>query len=289
MKTVFVSMLVASVYVPCAMAITCDAGQYLPDDDGECELCQVGYYCPGDDTQKICGGSETALYSDEVGAKKCKSCPVVSDEYPKPSRYWYWIAEVNTPPSYVHSTMNKCRAEWRRTMQHGTITFSCAHTATGYTAPDYSSPSKCLAQSSLRCDAGYWIDTSNPVITRFNGSTQFWAPSYDDMMNTEFCVPVGPGYYSAANTPGRTACPKNTYSRTATAASAADCEPLCAAGATKFHVGSLSFNMYPAETCESPAIRIGLSGGECCVHLAPGVADKAVNIKYEGQVYHTIN
>ena len=65
------------------------------------------------------------------------------------------------------------------------------------------------------------------------------------------------------------------------------CVPLCNAGATEFHVGNHVFNMYPNSACASPAIRIGLPNGICCVKLESGPAAGAINVKIGEDVWHT--
>ena len=139
------------------------------------------------------------------------------------------------------------------------------------------------------CDAGYFVDPYNPAITLFNEATKkWWCKSYADMTGTEFCVPVGVGRYSVADSINSTDCPAGTSTHTDTAESAAECMSLCGAGATEFHVREYVFNIWPNTECDSPAIRLGLPGGTCCVRLERGDGP-GLNVDIDGHVYHTVN
>ena len=320
MKKVSLTILLAALGAG-AHAATCPAPGYYLDADGNCTICELGYYCPGDNTRKTCAAiSQSPYYADEEGMSACKTCPTIANEYKSGFlRYWYWIATDGTPESYIHPTIYNCNISWTHTEPHGTFLVGCKYSTTGYEIPDMTILNKCFANTDNKCDGGYYIDLSNPVITTSDTEKTICTHSYHDIMFTEFCVPVGPGYYSPANAVTRTACPKGTYSDTDTAAACKkcpdgyttpstgatsinackcaagygwhgdDCLPLCDAGATSFHAGGLTFNLYPNETCDSPAIRIGLAGGTCCVFLEQGAATGAVNIEYDGEIYHTTN
>ena len=268
--------------------IRCPAGQYLDTDNQTCLTCNIGYYCPGDTLQQSCGGNNSATYADEAGLSACKPCPTIPDEYKTNFiKYWYWYAVDQNP---YHPAASRCIAEWRVYSSHGSLLLDCYYGDTGYIKADehrdeIMSRNKCKI-TGQQCDAGYYFDTKNPDITY---EANLWFNSYETAVTNEFCIPVGRGYYSAANTTTRTACPKGYSTRTETAKSASECEPLCDAGATQFHAGGLTFNLYPNDTCESPAIHVELAGGTCCVHLAPGAGTDAVNLEYEGEIYHTTN
>ena len=277
--------------------IECAAGEYLADDGRTCTTCEVGYYCPGDNERHYCSDkypastpSQTPYYSDEAGATDCKPCPEVEDEYKNGFfSYWYWIADGGTEKSLLHTKRSSCRATWNHSTPRGSFRFSCAYNSTGYTSGTVTK--KCMTGNSskpLECNAGYYIDYSNPVMEEFNSSGSWWTRSYQDMVETEWCYPVGVGYYSVAGAWQRTACPAGTSTHTDTAASKSECESLCAAGATEFHVGDYVFNIWPNSECESPAIRLGLPGGTCCVRMerndGPGL-----NVDIDGTVYHTVN
>ena len=269
--------------------IKCSAGQYLGDDGYTCVPCDVGYYCPGDNEMHVCGNYDTPYYADERGLSACKKCPLVDEEYKDGVyKYWYWIADEGTPASYIHVDRAHCRAVWERTTPHGYIRFSCLYNNDGYSVPGGNG--KCMTMLASTCDAGYYIDTTNPVITQFVADGRIRTSSYDDMMNTvDFCVPVGPGYYSPADSVLRTACDAGTFSRIDTATSATECDALCTAGVTEFHAGDLTFNIY-RDKPSSPALNIRITDGGpvCYVPLAPGVGTNAVNIEYDNKTYHTI-
>ena len=278
--------------------IECPAGQYIGDDGYTCTTCDIGYYCPGDNDRHYChekypyeslpeAQENTPYYSDQPGATDCKKCPEIDEE--NLVRYAYWISG-SKPEMYIHSRMDNCRAEWDYNTQNGWFRFSCTYGTSGYQTG--TSSQKCMAGttnvSTAKCDAGYYVDTSNPVMTAVSSSHQWWTKSYQDMTETKFCLPAGVGYYSVADSTDREKCPAGTSTHGDTAGDASECESLCTAGATEFHVGDYVFNIWPNSECASPAIRLGLSGGTCCVRLerndGPGL-----NVDIDGTVYHTVN
>ena len=275
--------------------IECAAGQYLADDGRTCTTCDIGYFCPGDNERHSCCDkypsysstlpSRCPYYTDEPGATDCTLCP------PIPDGYTDWSATLNysiESDSFVHPNRQSCRVIWFGIKtEHGKFySFSCAYGSDGYVGKG---SKKCLVTPET-CDAGYFIDPSNPgMSSAFNATTnRFNVNSYDEFMGTQWCQPVGNGYYSVDGSLLREQCPAGTSTHTNTAGDASECERLCTAGATEFHVGDYVFNIWPNSECESPAIRLGLSGGTCCVRLerndGPGL-----NVDIDGTVYHTVN
>ena len=270
----------------------CLAGYYI-NGAGQCVPCDVGYYCPGDNTRHYCCDtmpnyilSACPLYSDQTGLSACKRCPEVDEKYTDGFvQYWYWIADEDTIESRIHSDRLHCRASWERKTPHGYVQFSCGYYTDGYSAPG--SDQHCLVRyGEVKCDAGYYIDRSNPSI-KVSNATQFWASSYDDIIN--ICDPVGVGYWSDGKGNERSACAVGSSTHTNTASAATECRPLCTAGATQFHAADLSFNLWPNNECASPALRVGIGGDVCCVNLESGTATGAVHVQYSGATYHTVN
>ena len=69
------------------------------------------------------------------------------------------------------------------------------------------------------------------------------------------------------------------------------CEQLCTAGVTGLHTSTgLVFNLY-ANKQTSPAIHIMPDGTNtvCYTSLAPGAANNAVNVEFNGAIYHSID
>ncbi|MDW2958723.1 MAG: hypothetical protein R8M37_02845 [Alphaproteobacteria bacterium] len=63
---------------------------------------------------------------------------------------------------------------------------------------------------------------------------------------------------------------------------------LCAAGITKLNTsGGLSFPLY-SDKSTSPSIHIKYNDMVCYVDLESGGASNAINVKYNGVVYHTV-
>ena len=69
------------------------------------------------------------------------------------------------------------------------------------------------------------------------------------------------------------------------------CEQLCTAGVTGLHTSTgLVFNLYAnRQTQPSIYIQPDNSNTVCYVNLAPGVANNAVNVDYNGAIYHSID
>lgn len=268
-----------------AHAEDCGAGSYI-DNAGTCTPCQVGYYCPGDSAMHTCGDASIPSYADEPGLSACKPCPAVTN-LPTGvtiSRYFYWIADGSDPRSLVHTDIDHCRVLFTRPTGHGVIGFSCSHNTDGYTTH-----TTCQGEyGHTYCDAGRFLSPDNPAMPNGYQHGANWVSAYQDLLNAEFCLPVGIGYYSPANTAARTACNSGTSTRTETAASANDCIALCGAGATQLKTSTgLAFNIY-RDKLSSPALAIGLSGGTCYVPLDTGTATNAINIKNGTTNYHTI-
>ena len=280
------------------VADKCPAGQYR-NAAGECTLCDIGYYCPGDDARHYCNNNiQAALYSDEPGATACKPCPPAPDG----SAPWYWPCDsCKDDEAYIHSTVSKCRATWAaKSEPHGVFTsFSCSYGTNGYGEYEEDRPKKCMGQIS-KCDAGYWFDASHPVIT--GGTVTFWFHSYAEFMENEFCVPAGYGYYSVAGAVTRTKCPTGYTTTTETAASSAECNvcadgyakygdvclPVCGAGIGELHVGPYTYTLWKNKPSDI-AINIKSNNVVCYVGLADGAAAGALNINVGGAIYHATN
>lgn len=281
----------------------CNAGQYL-NDAGECEACNIGYYCPGDNMQYNCtegtplttGLAEQKryalpYYSDERGLSACKTCPTISDSgVLKPEYYYVYSAPEKTPESYIHDSIQQCYAQWNITQTNGSLTVACKYgTQASYTEPG--KYSKCIVTATFStCNKGYWVDTDRDFIESKNvqKSQNIAFNGYWYVINNEFCTPVRTGYWSDGTSLVRNKCPDGTSNHIDTATSADTCKSLCTAGATQLHAGTYSFNIWPNGQCSSPALNIGLSGGTCCINLERN-AGAGLNINYNGTTYHTVN
>lgn len=276
-------------------AATCPAGKYLGANGATCILCEIGYYCPGDDAKYDCtqgypypssGRHNAPYYSDEPGLSACKQCPLITDpSIPTPTLYWYWIADSDSPEAYIHNSIAFCRVTWENVvMETGTFSFGCQYGPINYYEGE--TRAKCQTASTLpKCKPGYYIDPQNPIIDIYT-ENRIWFPKYQYVSN--LCTPVGIGRWSDGTDTKANTCPNGTSTHGETATSAGDCKPLCDAGITKLHAGNLSFNLWPtADTAHS--IVIEYNGKKCRVNLQPGKESNSINVSLPDGVYHAVN
>ncbi len=249
------------------MGATCNPGYYL--NNGECTKCLAGYYCPGDDSQKICVpvGDSTALYSD-AGATECKKCPAQAFDETHHSHYWYWSENG------IHAGIAGCRKEWG----YGDFRFSCAYNTNGY-AP-IAGKNMCMVWVKS-CPGGYYCDGCG-----YNTTTQeayYWTDSHTQAASFQ-CQAVGFGFYSPDNDPiTRTQCPDGTSTFTKTSVSVDACQPLCAAGITKIRANNTVAPLW-ATRHTTPALIVRTAGGVCYGNLTPG-SGTGINVTVAGTTY----
>ena len=271
-----------------ARAATCPAGSWL--NTTGCEQCINPYYCPGDDNRYKCSplisyDPDVPIYYSYPGATECKPCKIHTGD--RTNFKFYKNGEENhiLQDAYTHN----CRAEFAGVSEHGEFRFSCYYAAdSDYTTSGTGDNHKCLV-TIARCDAGYAaIDTGWNQYKIIDEGLRIWVHTYE-MAVADQCQPAPTGHYAGANDLLPVACPAGTSTHTTGATSVDACRPLCAAGATQFHAGDLSFNLWPNNECASPALRVGIGGDVCCVNLESGTTTGAVHVQYGGNTYHTVN
>ncbi len=261
----------------------CNPGYYLANDT--CVICPAGYKC-ADGVKTACTG---ATYQDETGQTSCKSCPTATHYADKVTSYFAWTA------SGVYTSSGQCYATFHNTTSATNGSISALRCEYCGADGDYGVGCDCDYYVT-KCKAGYY----SPVGANFRASSSFVAALADA------CVEVGAGYWSPADSLERVECtnaPENaTYTSGAESnncpwvcnddfgRTAADtCAPLCTAGITTLNTSTGIRAPLFAVANTSPAIHIKNNNGTCHADLIPGTGENAIHIRYNGQVYHTMN
>lgn len=265
----------------------CDAGYYINTETGECAQCGDGrYYCPGDNIRYNC---------PELSTNLLQTWP---EDYHNPTIYRYY-ADTSNP---LRTSANSCRMYYELSNKYGLLydlrsynpITDLYETATGiwgwmqpYAGHYLYGPRACWAaayyNNAAICPAGAYCPGKEIHYTCTNYT----------MPKTYGLYVCGDNSYSDAGASTCTPCPIGTGNSGDDITDHAGIEscaplPLCTAGAKLLHVGNTAFNIWPNDKCTSPAVRVQLEHGICCVNLEPG-AGAGLNIRLNGNIYHTIN
>lgn len=290
MKKLIIAVALGAMVPTIARAATCNtAGEYLADDGYTCTSCESGYYCPGDDLKYECPDIENHIrttFPEQYYDAYITTARIATDWTSGWSSTYncmavYWM-ENSRGTLYEYATYNTVSKEY----SNSTNNWGWASTKPGYYLYNkircgkyayYTQSAECPAgaycpgKDRVECDS----KNSAQVFTTYFGRNICPDNTYSDAGASE-CTPCPAGYV-------------NSGDDLESHAGVASCVPLCTAGATKLRTDSTIFNMYINDVCASPALRVGLSGGTCCVKLSKGHAANAVNIEYDGEIYHTTN
>ena len=240
-----------------ARSAVCGAGYY--NNNGTCVKCEsyTDYYCPGND--------------------EMVPCPTPTEDF---------AALANS--AFGESTIIRTRGPFSYSSGLVGSTYCCymdifIGTVGGelFIEDNYGS-----GQSYWNLDQQFWYK-ANPgyYLSGYRG----WTPYYTGVSQ---CQNTPPAHAQWANEtePDNPNCTwecVSGFGRT----SNNTCEQLCTAGVTGLYTSTgLRFNLY-ANKQTSPAIHIMPDGTNtvCYANLAPGVANNAVNVDYNGAVYHSID
>lgn len=242
-------------------AATCGPGYYL--NDGECKVCSpYGYYCPGDDSMIRCPEDTT----DWIAVYTSKGYTVYNITEP---HLW-----STSKPS---GNINDCH-----TRVYVTVTGGTFHIEPGFDGTKYRTSS---IQLWVRASTGYYLSpydfttwdtwykgvkacTNAPENAHYTGSGTPDAPD-GSVTNANDCPwECDTGYGKNAND---------------------ECLPLCAGGATKFHAGAHTFNLW-RDRYTAPSLNIELPSGDVCyINLMPGLASGTINVSVRDATYHATN
>ncbi len=273
-------------------AATCDAGYYL-DENAECVICPAGYMCT-DGVKNACSG---ATYQNETGKSLCKTCPVAMQYASDVKTYSYSADYGASGTDAAHTHIGGCLVYFK-TDSVADGTFSGLHCYYSPTDGDYGKTNSICGLKSKTCVAGAYS-------TAGNSTAWISAKGYESMIERA-CINVGNGYWSPADSLERFACtnaPENaTYTsgaesnncpwlcRDGLGRTAADtCMPLCTAGVTTLNTLTGVRAPLFAVANTVPAIHIKNANGTCHADLIPSLGKNALHIRYNGQVYHTMN
>lgn len=256
---VFICIMALALMRSGAMAATCDAGYWLDSSYG-CTKCGVKHsggnvtqpvydvYCPGDDTQHRC-----------------------EDEKPNSGR-----------TSGTASTIADCQ---------------CIE---GY---EIGNDGQCHA-----CGAGKYKDVEGNSLCmdvpagKYGCVFDFRQGYYYASSGAARACECYTGYYCAGGSAQPAECPTGQTTSSDGAKSPSDCKCIdgyemvdgvcvepkkqtpCSAGVSVLHAGDYAYPLY--NECDTPAIWIGMPAGKCCVNLVRGGGNGALNIDYNGTVYH---
>ena len=257
MRKAFVVFLFALLLPLSANAATCSAGYYL--NNGTCTVCDTGsnpVYCPGDDNRYDCPNDDD----------------VVDYEALLMAEYGFWFRAGHLFWATSHNDVTDC--VWYHSVQSdasNNIYFTYYYDKN---LGRYGPGSFYLYTVNSARDGYYLINQMNS--SYYYGIAQ--------------CTNSHPAnsHYSGPGTPDVGNCPwacDTGYGQT----SNNTCEQLCTAGVTGLHTSTgLVFNLY-ANKQTSPAIHIMPDGTNtiCYTSLAPGAANNAVNVEYNGAIYHS--
>lgn len=248
------------------MALDCGAGKYL--NNGACADCNPGYqavYCPGDNLRHSCPGGTNTRYADLLNITVTSLTEPIQAT-PGATNAIYCQSRLDAQDPNGNRISITCN--YRATMSSATTTWT-----DGYYY--------CGVQSYTAAGTGWYLSTER--IEYYDEYNQFISKR-----NLPYPCTNAPAHahYTGPGTGGDN-CPWECdagYGRHGDT-----CAILCAAGATTLRTDNLSFNIYSGTSCTTPAIYIGLTGGTCCVNLAPDFATGAINIDYGGATYHTVD
>ena len=258
----------------------CDAGYYL--NNGQCVVCtnweRDPYYCPGDNNRYACP-AVTGELADRVDYYEH-----YPDDHDSPDGCYVYLTEDDDTADYV----NICYYDVEN-QEYGGTNATCQVWG-------------------MKCAAGYRsIFAESQYYQSWGGASSVGLGP--DFLKGNVCVPCATGTYSTYNANTCSSCtntkPANShYSGSATSndcpwecdsgyalTSSNTCEQLCTAGVTGLHTSTgLVFNLY-ANKQTSPAIHIMPDGTNtvCYTSLAPGAANNAVNVEFNGAIYHSID
>lgn len=232
----------------------CDAGYYGSSANGDtsCTACGSGYFCTGGTNRELC--TSVINYAGTT--------PDATATY----------SGFTDPEHATSSTACVCdfyfHDESRRIYQYEG---RCYDGPTGYQYTRY-----------YWCNTGYYA--SNPLW--FNDWYSACTACTNKPANSHYTSYSTPSAMYAVESNCPWECDAG-YGLT----SSNTCEQLCTAGITELHTGTgLIFNIYTNKNT-SPAIHIKPDGSDtvCYVNLSTGAGTNAVNIQYNGTVYHTTN
>ncbi len=248
-----------------AIAATCNAGYYLSDNN-ECTICPVGYYCV-DDVQIACPDPElhkrtafpdyyynpviTGINSSQTGLSTLSSCMVLC-----------WM-NSERGELYEYADYNPDTGQYDKSSIYNWAAVKPGYYLTGGTTGTCYS-NYVYYHDVFECPAGHYC------------------PGRDRLK----CTAAG---VDRPQTFGLETCPAGTSTRTNAATGADECLPLCAGGATKFHAGAHTFNIW-RDRYTAPSLNIEFpSGIVCYINIAPGLERGTINVSLRDQTYHVTN
>ncbi len=231
------------------LAAQCEVGYYL--DNGECKICVAAYYCPGDDTRKLCTATSPAEYRDvynhsnTTGKTNARECVCA------------WLGLPGDETRNSVTKIGVCPDGPSGLGYNGYTGCRVGYYATGYSTEINKAPY-----------TGCTPCTNGPVGSKYIG---YGTPISDGAIEIGDNCPwkCGDGYL--INSDGNA------------------CDKLCELGFTKLNTSTGIVVPLYSEKRTTPSINIGDVNGACHADLAPGRATGAINVMYNGDVYHTVS
>ncbi len=243
------------------MGATCPVGDYL--ENGSCTRCTSGYYCPNENTKIPCP-TDTTDWNAQINAMGFQ---IILIEGNPPPMSWAWDDSGDVGAS----TPNHCYTGLMLLTNAGRV-----YIEKNFNGTDYYQPPPYLWYEAA---AGYYLSVYN---------TQSWKTWYN---NVRPCTNApANAHYTGPGTPDSADgsiidandCPWECdagYGRIGDV-----CQPLCAAGVTKIHVGGYTAPLW-ATRYTSPTLVIRTADGICYGNLTAGTGN-GVNVTVAGTTYH---
>ncbi len=230
----------------------CAAGAYL--SGAECLVCPDKYYCPGDNTQIDC---RTTIRAQD----------------PVPDAIYSLIDGWHYGHSHAYQPGN-CYCEWNLRCDDGSCKTYIAY------RPCIDGPGDDMRLTPEKCSDGYYA--TNYIIGA--GAYERCVPCTglpENATFTSYGTPDG-NYENGDNCPWRC---NDGWGRAADGT----CGALCSAGVTYLRTSTgVSVPLFSVRNT-SPSINIEVDNNRCYIDLVPGGATNAINVRFNGQTYHTVN
>ncbi len=213
-----------------------------------CTVCPTASYCPGDDAVHSC----KKLFTGQSGVTLISEDTTINDPTSGDNCVCHFF--VNTP-----NDESATRQFWRGKCSDG--------------------PTEYRGILLSNCRAGYY-------------PSQYVSNSYLGHIYQE-CTPctnatIENTIYTGYGTPNANDCPWACADGWRISSDGTVCDKLCTLGFTTLNTSTgVTVPLY-AEKRTTPSINIGDVNGACHADLAPGRATGAINIMYNGEIYHTI-
>ncbi len=231
-------------------AATCDAGYYLEND--VCKICNHLYYCPGDDIRYACTQNIPSEYISNASMVNFNSGKTNADEC-----ICSFKIKANNDTQNLIIQYSQCES--------------------GPSGPAYNTYTGC---NNGYYATGYGVGYNNNLYSGCAPCTN--APT--GAVYTGYGTPITENSTEIGNNCTWRCADDYKINEDGTA-----CDKLCTLGFTKLNTSTgISVPLF-ADKRTTPSINIGDVNGACHADLAPGRATGAINIMYNGAVYHTVS